>query len=791
MNSLQNTVAYHIRVLSGLIVLILLSLSPETPAQVRITDGSILTMDINSLLELESSTRGLLIPRVAIGNLTQAAPLTAPVPTGMMVYSLGGSVTDGFYYWNGTSWIMLATGSAQWVTNGANIYYNTGNVGIGVNVPVEKLEVNGDIKIGSTTSGTIRSTNELVLRQDGDVYGPSILRIRNRTGENGAIFETSDATYILVDFIFKNAANQGNIRFESRAAFARTGVPSFHFGGANPDSPTLSLGYNYAAFNKNVRIGDYNSPLTALDVNGQITLRTGASAGALLVSDANGTGTWTNPGGVRDVPVTKSVSDTLLKTETVVLASGNITLTLPVVTSADDGLSIIINNVGIHTDLVNVVTPGSATIDSEDHTHLTRWVGFNYIAHNGNWVIANNINKSEDLFDVSETSSWKTIPEVIEYLSLHMIAPSVVRLDGDVFSLASTQIIDLPYPVTIEGLSAGVSVISPASGFTGGLFSCVTSCDFKMLKFTSTFGATSGHDAIHLTGGSNKSSSIKNCSFTGFNKGISITGNLNTWMVEDSFINIVVSGIELAAGVASGSILSTSTLIFANCGIGINLLSGTNATISFQNNHFFCFAGGQIGLNYVPATFLTTSAMTFTSNTWNYIGAFISGFDFARADGRDANFYIESNAGIDNKSPKCKINVINNALTTTLTTANNWYKANWVNTSSFTVNWLINNNRITFQSKNTRDILIILSGNISVNNANRVITVGIVENGITATRLGETSLRVVTSGQPFQYSTTIYVQNVALNDYFEVFVSSANNSDNVTFQDVNMFVSSQ
>ncbi len=264
-------------------------------AQVKVTDGADLTMDANSILELESSDKGLLIPRLAINDLNLPAPLTAPVPTGMLVYSTGGTVADGFYYWKGTAWTILTTGiGGQWITNGTNIYYNTGNVGIGVTVPTEPLEVNGNVKIGSTTTGTIRATNELVLRQDGDVYGPSILRLRNRTGENGAIFETTDGSITLIDFIFKNALHQRNIRFESRATYAKTGAPSFHLGGASPDNPTLSLGDNYAAFNKNVRIGDYTTPLTALDVNGQITLRTGAINGAVLVSNASGTGTWTS-----------------------------------------------------------------------------------------------------------------------------------------------------------------------------------------------------------------------------------------------------------------------------------------------------------------------------------------------------------------------------------------------------------------------------------------------------------------------------------------------------------------
>ena len=269
----------------------------SSEAQVKITDGASVTMNANSMLEIESPNKGLLIPRISINALNLPAPLTAPVPEGMVVYSFGGTVANGFYYWSGTAWIPFATGSgSQWTTNGSNIYYNTGNVGIGVLVPAAPLDVNGNIKIGDATTGTIRATKELVLRQDGDVYGPTILRLRNRNTENGAIFETTDPAYPLVDFIFRNNLNQRNIRFESRASFARTGAPSFHLGGVSPDNPTLSLGDNYAAFNKNVRIGDYTSPLTALDVNGKITLRTGASAGALLVSDANGTGTWTNPG---------------------------------------------------------------------------------------------------------------------------------------------------------------------------------------------------------------------------------------------------------------------------------------------------------------------------------------------------------------------------------------------------------------------------------------------------------------------------------------------------------------
>lgn len=119
------------------------------------------------------------------------------------------------------------------------------------------VSATGDIKIGDANTGTLRSSKELVLQEDGDQYGTSILRLRNRTAENGAIFENPHATITLVDFIFRTSANQRNIRYEARAAYARSGVPSFHIGGPTPDVPTLSIGDNYAAFNAGVRIGYY------------------------------------------------------------------------------------------------------------------------------------------------------------------------------------------------------------------------------------------------------------------------------------------------------------------------------------------------------------------------------------------------------------------------------------------------------------------------------------------------------------------------------------------------------
>jgi hypothetical protein len=77
-----------------------------TTAQIKIGDNPN-SINANSLFEMESTNKGLLAPRVALSDANAASPLTSPVPAGMIVYSTGGILTDGFYFWSGSQWLAV------------------------------------------------------------------------------------------------------------------------------------------------------------------------------------------------------------------------------------------------------------------------------------------------------------------------------------------------------------------------------------------------------------------------------------------------------------------------------------------------------------------------------------------------------------------------------------------------------------------------------------------------------------------------------------------------------------
>src|SRR5258707_13869528 len=61
-----------------------------------------LTPNASSLLDITSTTKGILIPRM---TLTQRNAIVSPV-TGLMIYQTNS--TPGFYYYSGSAWVPVS-----------------------------------------------------------------------------------------------------------------------------------------------------------------------------------------------------------------------------------------------------------------------------------------------------------------------------------------------------------------------------------------------------------------------------------------------------------------------------------------------------------------------------------------------------------------------------------------------------------------------------------------------------------------------------------------------------------
>ncbi len=140
--------------------IIILYISPSFAQRVAINeDGS--APANSALLDLKSSNKGLLIPRM---SSTERIGIASPA-LGLLVFD---NQTASFWYYKVAGWTELIAGGAganSWTTNGADIYNNNnGNVGIGTNTPNTKLTITTDINTpGWTHIGRVNGVDSIVL----------------------------------------------------------------------------------------------------------------------------------------------------------------------------------------------------------------------------------------------------------------------------------------------------------------------------------------------------------------------------------------------------------------------------------------------------------------------------------------------------------------------------------------------------------------------------------------------------------------------------------------------------
>jgi hypothetical protein len=219
------------------------------------------TLDTSALLELESTKKGLLIPRM---TTTQMNAIVTPA-TGLAIYNTDSS---SFCIYTGTAWIKIITSfnqsnSTSWTTSGSNQYSTlSGNVGVGTSSPSDKLHVVGNTNIDA---GRINFSNS----------GASIF-IGNNAGLN------DDRTNNQNVFIGEDAGKSNT------TANLNTFVG--HGAGTENTTGTWNTALGQGAFNSN-KTGNDNTAIGRASLLSNVTGSDNVAVGTgALFSDTNSTG---------------------------------------------------------------------------------------------------------------------------------------------------------------------------------------------------------------------------------------------------------------------------------------------------------------------------------------------------------------------------------------------------------------------------------------------------------------------------------------------------------------------
>jgi len=289
------------------------------------------TPNASSVLDVNSSTKGLLIPRVALTATNAAAPITLP-ETSLLVYNTatnGASPTNvapGYYYNAGTptvpNWVRLYAGptnGAEWklLGNAGTVAPNTGygnavnNNFLGTTDAIDVTFVSNNLermRIKSDNADNLRIGMGTAFTANYTGGNPSLLHLNDwgNTSNDYAQLALSTANPTLGDKIgVINFAFSGTSSIGTTANRRTASIESYL-----TLAPTTTLSGDLRFFTNNIgtvsekmRIqSDGNigiattAPTQKLDIDGQIRIRQGnPGVGKVLTSDANGTATWEVP----------------------------------------------------------------------------------------------------------------------------------------------------------------------------------------------------------------------------------------------------------------------------------------------------------------------------------------------------------------------------------------------------------------------------------------------------------------------------------------------------------------
>lgn len=290
-------------------------------------DGSVAAE--SAMLDIKSTSKGLLIPRINITDLSSSAPVTSP-EVSLLVYNTNTSTGLGYYYWTGTKWMRLtiaedldyvngsgdATRVAFWTNtntlgSNAKLFWDNTNerLGIGTDAPefrftvIDSTGIIADTTLfGATGVFENRSIDEWALglagiSESSPGKGVGVGGLGGRCGVVGRSFQegAGERIGIFGQLVDLNADYKYAILGIASGEGINCGIYGMASGGT----------YNWAGFFENdvciqtkLIIGQVGTPQAQLQTTGSVRFQTLSGSGnRFVMTDANGNLSASNAAG--------------------------------------------------------------------------------------------------------------------------------------------------------------------------------------------------------------------------------------------------------------------------------------------------------------------------------------------------------------------------------------------------------------------------------------------------------------------------------------------------------------
>lgn len=266
----------------------------------------------SSALEIKSTNRGLLIPRVSLLSTSDVATIPSPA-TSLLIYNLStaNDVTPGFYFWEG-SWKTLKGSSTTTVSGGWGLLgNNSGDTDfLGTNNykslffkvngnQFAKFHPNGGMAIGNLSSANdnnsiaIGTSANAITSVDAIAFGNLSTGSGYQSIAIGKSSIASANSAVAVGFT-ANASGLNATAIGTNSVSSGQNATSIGYQATATQANSIILGSASNADNK-IGIGT-TTPTDRLHVVGSVKIVDGTQGlGKLLTSDANGKATWVAP----------------------------------------------------------------------------------------------------------------------------------------------------------------------------------------------------------------------------------------------------------------------------------------------------------------------------------------------------------------------------------------------------------------------------------------------------------------------------------------------------------------